>query len=395
MEETRMCAMTATRIDEALQQAVDRGVLPHVVATAADHHGPIYEGSFGPRVAGRPDSVDADTLFRISSMTKLVTTVAALQQVELDELHLDDPVERYRPEFGALEVLDGFDPDGTPRLRPPKTKATVRQLITHTSGLAYWFWNADIARWERETGAPNTLAGTRRALSAPLVTDPGTRFEYGTSTDWLGRVVEAVSGQPLDDYFAEHIFEPLGMEDTTFAPTPEQRTRLAALHKRTDEGWKATSVDWVREPEYWSGGHGLYSTPRDYLRFQRMLLEHGELDGAHILDHDTVDAAFTNQIGPLSFPARIASADPQTSVDYELGRGLKWGLGLLINEEEIPGRRAACSGSWGGIQNTYFWVDHRTGVTGAFYTQVLPFGAPEVRAAYEDFERAVYDAMRG
>src|SRR4051812_38274486 len=255
-----MSAITATRIDEVLQQAVESGTLPQVVATAATADGPIYEGAFGPKAAGQPEPVTADTLFRIASMTKMVTTVAALQLVEHGKLDLDAPVSRYRPEFADLKVLDGWDGD-TPRLRDPKSQATVRQLASHTSGLSYWFWNADIVRWEALTGTGNALAGTSDAFTAPLVADPGTRIEYGINTDWLGLVVEAVSGQKLDAYCDEHILRPLGMPQSTFHPDEQQRENLTAVHLRGEDSgrWEASELDWNPEPDWWPGGHGLYS----------------------------------------------------------------------------------------------------------------------------------------
>src|SRR5262245_20079187 len=169
--------MTAA-IDQVLQNAVDAGAVPSVVAMATDRNGPRYEGSAGPRVAGTDDPVTPDTHFRIMSMTKMVCTVAALQQVERGHLDLEAPIEDYCPAFADVPVLDGFDGD-TPRTRPPATKATVRQLLTHTTGLGYWFFNQDLSRWEAATGTPNVLSGDRVIFTAPMVADPGTIFEYG------------------------------------------------------------------------------------------------------------------------------------------------------------------------------------------------------------------------
>jgi methyl acetate hydrolase len=224
-----MSAITGTRIDQVLQNAVESGAVPNVVAMAANADGPIYEGAAGPRAVGEPDPITPDTMLRIASMTKMVATTAALQQVERGNLDLDAPIEEYRPEFGKLQVLEGFDGD-TPRLRPPASKATVRQLITHTSGLAYWFFNEDIVRWEAATGTPNVLSGDDVIFTAPLVADPGTRYEYGINTDWLGLVVEAVSGTPLDAYIGEHILTPLGMEHTTWLMDDEQRANSVPVH---------------------------------------------------------------------------------------------------------------------------------------------------------------------
>lgn len=388
-----MSTITGTRIDQVLHDAVESGTVPNVVAMAANREGPIYEGAAGPRVAGGTDTVTPDTTYRIASMTKMVATTAALQLVERGELDLDEPIETYRPEWVELQVLEGFDGD-TPRLRAPATKATVRQLITHTTGLSYWFWNADIVRWQEITGTPTVTSGEKTIFRAPLVADPGTRYEYGINTDWLGLVVETASGQGLDAYFAEHILGPLGMEHTAFLIGDEQREDTTPIHLRGADGaWVPSELDWSQQPEWWAGGHGLYSTPRDYLHFQRMLLNHGTLDGAEILRPETVEAAFTNQIGALEFPPAIETADPNSSADFNGGPGLKWGLGLLLNTQRTPGMRAAGSGAWAGLFNTHFWVDLKTGVTGAIYAQTLPFVEPPVFRMYEDFERALYASL--
>ena len=384
--------MTA-KIDEVLQSAVARGDVPGVVALAARADGLFYEGAAGKRAADAGDPITPDTMLRIASMTKMVTTTAALQLSEQGRLDLDAPVDIYRPEFADLQVLEGFD-DSTPRLRPSRTRATVRQLMTHTAGLAYWFWNRDIDQYEQVTGTPNVLPGTIGVFKSPLVSDPGTRFEYGINIDWLGRVIEAVSGQPLDAYIQANITGPLGMTSTTAKMTASQRANSAPVHVRADDGsWVVTDIDWAQEPEYWGGGHFLYSTPRNYMVFQRMLLGGGTLGGVRILDPATVDAAFTNQIGDLYFPPSIATVHPELSADVNLGPGLKWGLGLLLNETQLPGMRAPGSGAWAGLFNTYFWVDRTTGVTGSIFSQVVPFAEPAVFQILIDFEQALYSML--
>ncbi|SDH15101.1 Beta-lactamase [Pseudonocardia oroxyli] len=197
-------------IDRVLQEAVEAGVVPHVAAIAADRDGTVYEGSAG--------GVSTDTTFRIMSMTKMVATTAALQQVEQGRLNLDAPVDDYCPSFRDVQVLTGFDGD-EPLLKPPATRATVRQLVTHTTGLGYWFWNADVLAWETATGTPNVLSGSEVIFTAPMVAEPGSQYVYGINTDWLGKVVEAASGDTLDVAVKEGITGPLGMDRTTFAPT--------------------------------------------------------------------------------------------------------------------------------------------------------------------------------
>ena len=380
-------------VDQVLSNAVRAGDVPNVVAVAADRDGVVYEGAAGPRAVGQDAPIGPDSTFRIASMTKMVATVAALQQSERGNLELDAPVDTYLPEFADRQVLEGFDGD-TPKLRPAGARATVRQLITHTSGLSYWFFNEDINRWGEVTGTPIVTSGLDVIFNAPLVVDPGTRFEYGINTDWLGKVVEAVSGQSLDAYLDANVLGPLGMHHTAFLMTEEQRANAVPVHVRGEDGeWVVTDIEFNQEPDWWAGGHGLYSTPRDYLAFQRMLLGGGTLGDATILEPATVATAFTNQIGSLDFPAHIPTADPVMTCDCDLGPGLKWGLGLLLNTEGQPGLRAPGSGAWAGIFNTHFWVDPTSGITGAIYTQFLPFVEPRAVRLYADFERALYASL--
>jgi CubicO group peptidase (beta-lactamase class C family) len=382
--------MSAADLDAVLRNAVASGAVPNVVGLAADRNGVIYSGAVGPRKVGESGDVGVDSVFWIASMTKMVTTTAALQLREQGKLDFDAPVSSYLPEWDKLQVLDGFAGD-TPQLRAPKGTATVAHLITHTAGPTYWFWNADMVRYEQLTGQPNVVTGQLAALQLPLVNDPGSRFEYGSNTDYLGRVVEEASGQSLNDYFAEHILGPLQMVDTRFVPRADQQSRRVTLHVPTETGeWAPTDFALPTEPEYWTGGHGLYSTPQDYLRFQQMLLHRGTFDGARVLSPDSVEDAFVNHIGELDVPAVIPTAFPMHTADFVAGPNRKWGWGLLINTEDQPGARGAGSGAWAGLGNTHFWVDPKNGIAGAIYSQFFPFVAPAYMQVYADFEREVY-----
>ncbi len=381
-------------IDAVLSAAVERGALPHVAAIVADADGVLYEGGAGVRVAGEStDPVTTSTQFRIMSMTKMVATTAALQQKERGDLDFDAPIEDYVPEWAGVQVLDGWDGD-TPRLRAPASKATVHQLVTHTTGLCYWFWNEDLVRFESTTGVPNVVPGSMEAFRAPMTCDPGTRFEYGINTDWLGRVAEAVAGASLDVVVKEHVTEPLGMHDTMFR-LDEPRTQNAVTVHVPGEGgdWVSAGEILNQDPDWWAGGHGLYSTPRDYIRFERALLRGGELDGARILEAGTVDEAFRSQIGDIPFPEEIPSADPATTGTLRLGPGWTWGHGLLINEQDVPGRRRAGTGAWAGLFNTHFWIDRTTGICASIYTNSLPFITEDAWQTYGEFEETVYAAL--
>jgi methyl acetate hydrolase len=386
-------AIDGTAIDKVLRDAVDSGAVPHVAAIAASRDGVVYEGSAGLRAAGESDPVTVDTLFRIMSMTKMPATVAALQQVEKGTLDLQAPVADYCPEFAEVQVLAGFDGE-TPRLRPPARQATVRNLITHTSGLGYWFWSEDLVRWEKATGIPNVVAGSSTSFSAPLLNDPGEAFVYGINTDWLGQVVEAVTGAGLDVVIKEGVTGPLGMGQTTFLMNDDQRPNSTPVHVKGEDGtWASIGEVLNQAPDYWAGGHGLYGPPSDYIKFEQALLRGGELGGTRILQQSTVDEAFRNQIGDLEFPADIPTADPASSCTFRAGPGYKWGYGLLLNTADVPGMRRAWSGAWAGLCNTQFWIDRTTGVCASIYSNFLPFVTPEAVQLYTDFEKALYAAL--
>lgn len=386
-------AIDGSKIDQVLAAAVESKAVPHVAAIAADRDGIIYEGGFGPRDVGEPGDVDTSTQFRIMSMTKMVATTVALQQMEKGTLDLDAPVQTYCPEFAEIQVLDGFDGD-TPRLRAPASKATVKQLITHTAGFGYFFWSEELKRYEAVTGLPNVVPGKVIALMAPMLADPGTQYIYGINTDWLGKVVESASGVSLDVAVKEGVTGPLGMDHTAFLLDEPAKGNTVGVHLPAEGGgWSSAGEILNQEPEWWAGGHGLYSTPRDYIRFEQALLRGGELDGTRILSEQTVQAAFTNQIGDLDFPAEIETADPGTTDAFRPGPGFKWGYGLLLNTQDVPGGRKAGSGAWAGLFNTHFWVDPESGVCASIYTNSLPFITPEAMAMYGAFEQALYAAL--
>ncbi|WP_299932565.1 serine hydrolase domain-containing protein [uncultured Nocardioides sp.] len=382
-------------IDAVLRQGVDNGAVPHVAAIAADADGVFYEGGAGVRIAGESDDpVGTSTQFRIMSMTKMVCTTAALQQKERGDLDFDAPVADYVPDFADVRVLEGWDGD-EPILVAPRTPPTVHQLVTHTSGLGYWFWNDDLVKYEAATGIPNVVPGSMDAFKAPMTAHPGEKFVYGINTDWLGRVVEAVAGKQLDEVIEEGIAGPLGMSNTTFHPSDAQRDNAVTVHVKGEDGsWGSAGSILNPEPDWWAGGHGLYSTPRDYIRFERALLRGGELDGTRILEEGTVDAAFSNQIGDLDFPAEIATADPAITDTLHAGPGWKWGYGLMLNGADSPGGRKAGSGAWAGLFNTHFFIDRSTGICASIYTNSLPFITEhEAWKLYGDFEKALYTAL--
>lgn len=383
--------MNDTVIDAVLNEAVKAGHLPNVVAVVGDRHGRRYAGSAGTTRVGDASAAEVgpDTTYRIASMTKPMTTVAALQQAERGLLDLDAPVADYLPDFGTLQVLDSFDGD-VPVYRPPTGQATVRQLLTHTSGLVYDAFSPEQQRWEHLTGTPSVLTGRDATFASPLQFDPGQRWGYGISTDWLGRVVEATSGQGLDKYLTENLTDPLRMTSATFTVGPSQPVEVADVHARIDGRWQPTGVELPASPDWWAGGHGLYCSAADYLTFCRMLLSDGELHGVRVLEPTSVASMFTDQIAPLGLPTKIVSHDPGWASDVEFGPDWTFGKGLALNTMPLPGMRAAFSGCWSGALNTYFWIDRTSGIAGVFCTQALPAHCAAIVEVATQFERAVY-----
>jgi methyl acetate hydrolase len=383
---------SSSAIDEAMRGAVARKEVAGVVVMAADRKGIIYQGAFGVADIADARPLKLDALFRIASMTKAVTSTAAMQLVEQGRFAIEDPVEKYLPEFAKLSVFESFDgATGAYRLRPAAKAVTVRHLLTHTSGLGYAFTNPTVRDFKPRAGEEYPVG--------PLVFEPGERWLYSTSTDWVGRLVEKVSGQSLEDYFRQHIFTPLGMADTFYFVPKDKEARLVTVNRRIADG--SIVKESVQPPTSGFtpiGGGGLSSTAYDYLRFTRALLNGGELDGARILSAGTVALMEQNHIGAVGVPAQ-KTALPERSDDFSFiadGRD-KWGLGFLVTADAVPGKRSAGSLSWGGINNTYYWLDPTRGITGVILMQFLPFADRKALSLYDAFERGVYqiaDATR-
>ena len=385
-----------TQIDTALRQAAEHKDVPGVVAMAANDKGIIYEGAFGTRDLARGPEMTLDTIFRLASMTKAITSVAAMQLVEQGRLQLEQPIGNVLPELSAPQVLEGFDDAGAPRLRPAKRPITLHHLLTHTAGFGYETWDPNLIRYVKVTGTPSGTTGKLASLRLPLVFDPGERWEYGINLDWVGRAVEAASGQPLEVYFRQHIFAPLRMTDTAYVMSSAQQSRLATVHQRDAEGsLEPTAAPDSPWREFWSGGGGLYSTGRDYLTFLQMLLHQGSFNGARLLRPQTVALMGQNQIGDID-AGILKTAMPQRSNDVDFFPGIpcKWGLGYMINTRPGPNGRSTGSMTWAGIFNTYYWVDPRKRVAGVFLTQILPFADDKAVALYGAFERGVYGVFK-
>ena len=378
------------QIDDVLRRISDAHEIPGVVAVAATGDDMLYQGAFGKRDLGKPDAMTADSVFWIASMTKAVTSAGAMQLVEQGKLSLDAPIGEVLPDLAQPQVLEGFDAAGGPKLRPAKRPVTLRQLMTHTAGFAYNMWNGDLAIYLEKTGTPAITTCQNAALKTPIMSDPGSRWEYGTNIDFVGKAVEAASGQRLDAYLRDNLFAPLGMRDTGFRITDDMRRRLVGMHARGEDGQLAAiPFELEQEPEFHMGGGGLYSTAGDYIRFTQMILNKGRGNGNQVLKAETVATMGQNHIGDLVM-TRMATAAPAYTNDVDLypDQIKKWGLSFMINTERTAGSLA-----WAGLANTYYWIDPSRDVTGVILMQLLPFADAKCLEAFAGFERGVYAGL--
>ena len=381
------------RADTLLQNAASRGDVPGVVAAATTADETLYEGGFGERVRGSGTAMTPDTVGWIASMTKAVTAAAAMQLVEQGRLQLDRPAGEVVKHLGQVEVLVGFDDAGQPVTRPPSRPVTLRHLLTHTAGFSYETWNRDIVRYQGARSLPQILTCQNAALSTPLLFDPGDRWDYGISLDWAGKMVEAVSGRTLGQVsdgahlraarYARH-----GVQDHTgheCAPGEDPCSDRGRFVRAHGPGVGA-------EPRVRDGRGGLYSTVGDYLKFVRMILNNGSVDGTQVLRPETVAKMSVNQMGDCRV-CKLTTVMPEHSADAEFFPGMKntWGLSFMINTEQAPTGRAAGSLAWAGLANSFFWIDATNGIGGVYLTQILPFADEKSVSLYLEFERTVYE----
>jgi CubicO group peptidase (beta-lactamase class C family) len=378
----------ARGLNADLQASIDAAEVPGIVAMAATKDSIIYEGAFGRRDIGATVDMSTDTVFKIASMVKLVTSIAALQLVEAGKLKLDEPAAKIDPTLISPRVLTGFDAHGVPILRGAKKPITLRNLLSHTSGFSYQLWDSSVARYLK-------LARTRPELPRmPLAFDPGSGWAYGSSLDRVGRLIEIASGKKLDHYFQDHILGPLGMADTAFALTEAQSARRANLHLRAANGSLVAQPLESKPKKKISGGGNINSTAPDYLKLLQAMLNDGRGNGATLLRAETVQMMAQNQIGDLK-AGIMKTTNPALSsdVDFFPGNRLRWGLGHMINLDPVEQGRRAGSLTWAGLYNTYYWIDPASGIAGVIMMQILPFADQRALNVYRQFERGIYRSI--
>lgn len=369
------------------------GGAPGVVAMVTDRNANVYEGAAGLRSLGGDAPMTTDSVMAIFSTSKAITGTTLMQLVEEGKVRLDDPVKKYVPEIAEIQVLEGFDASGQPKLRAPKRDITINHLMLHTAGFSYEFFSADDLKLRGAQGIPSVVSGTFASVKTCLLWDPGEKWGYGVNIDWVGKVVEAVRGKRLGEVMQERVFAPLGMTETGFVMTPAMQARRAVIHDRAMDGKLTPLPDLVlpQPPEMDMGGHGLYSTVGDYMKFIRMVLNDGAGANGRVLKAETVEQMSRNGLGALKVGGWTTSI-PSLSNTGEFFPGLpkSWGYTFMINDEVTPSGRPAGSLMWAGLANLFYWIDRQNGIGGFWGSQILPFQDVSSYPGYVDFETAVY-----
>jgi methyl acetate hydrolase len=390
--------MTTTirqEVDTILDYTVHRaGGAPGVVAMATDREGNFYEGCAGKRSLGKDDPMTLDSVMAIFSTTKALTGTCLMQLVEEGKVSLSDPAKKYAPEMAELQVLDGFDAAGQPKTRPPKRDITINDLMLHTSGLCYEFFSDDDLKYRTALGIPTVVSSSFASIRTVMLHDPGEAWTYGVNIDWLGRIIERQRGKRLGEVMVERIFEPLGMTDIGFTMSDSMRSRLAVLHDRAQDGRLTPLPDLIlpQPPEMDMGGHGLYASVGEYMKFIRMFLNDGAGANGRVLKAETVE-----QMSKNGLPAGLTTGGWKTSIpalsndgEFDPGITKTWAYTFQRNEETTATGRPAGSLMWAGLGNLFYWIDRKTGIGGFFGAQILPFQDVAAYPGFVDFEAAVY-----
>jgi len=378
----------AAAIDRMFQAAVDKGEIPGVVAAVTNKDQIVYLKAFGKQDVGKGIPMSKDTIFRIASMTKPVTSVWVMMLYEQGKLRLDDPAGNYVPSLKGREVIASFnEKDGTYTTRPAKQEMTIRHLLTHTSGLGYPFTSYTVLGIQQKAGT--------NPVDMPLLFDPGTKWNYSASTAVLGTIVEKLSGQPIEEFDQMKIFRPLGMVDTSYYLPDDNARRLATVHQREATGLVEAPNAAKYTPSV-RGDGGLLSTASDYAAFLQMFLNEGSWHGARLLKPESVRLMTSNQIGSIVI-GQMPAAIPRQSDVFPFGAGKdKFGLGfqITVTEGKPTHERGAGSYTWAGIDNTHFWVDPKNGIGVVILTQVLPFYNPTSMDVMKRFEKLIYENLQ-
>lgn len=372
-------------LDKILQEAVKSQKLPGVVALVTNRDSVMYHSAFGVMDAAGKDSMKKDALFFIASMTKPITSLGIMMLVEDGELALDDPVAKYLSDFDSRRVLVSVNTaDSTASTRPAARPATIRDLLRHTSGLGYTFSSPKLLKWTQISG--------RTALKQPLLHDPGEKWTYGSSTYFLGQIIEKVSGESLPKFLSTHIFNPIGMTDTSFDLAESDYNRMVALYQSSDSVLQGRPPARPYQPTI-RGDYGLLSTADDYGRFLRLVLGGGKTDGVRLVTRETMAKMTRDHLLDITVTEQL-TANPIISKSFPIGAGQDgFGLGFQISKDVNSTSRAPGSLSWAGLYNTHFWIDPTNDLGVVLMTQVIPFYDERIMEVLTEFEHTLYQDL--
>jgi methyl acetate hydrolase len=387
-----------TAADAVLAQTVSRhGGAPGVVAMATDSQRNFYEGAAGSRELGKAAPMTTDSVFAIFSTTKALTGVCVMQLVEEGKIALSDAAKKYVPEIAELQVLDGFDAAGQPKTRAPKRDITINDLMLHTSGLSYEFFSDDDLKYRTAKNIPTVVSCTFASIRTVLQHDPGERWSYGANIDWLGRVVEQQRGKRLGEVMQERVFAPLGMSDIGFTMSESMKSRRVTIHDRAADGKLTPLPDLMlpQPPEMDMGGHGLYASIGEYMKFIRMMLNDGAGPNGRVLKAETVAQMSQDGLGTLKSTGWQTSI-PSLSNSGEFFPGVDkgWAYTFMTNREPTPSGRPTDCLMWAGLANCFFWIDRKNKIGGYWASQILPFQDCASYPGFVDFETTVYHHHR-
>ena len=355
----------------------------------------FYEGAAGSRELGKDGAMTTDSVLALFSTTKALAGACLMQLVEEGKVSLSDPAGAYVPEIDELQVLDGFDATGQPRTRPPKRRITINDLMLHTSGLCYEFFSNDDLKFRAAQGIPTVVSCTHASIRTVLLHDPGAAWTYGVNMDWVGLIIENIRGKRLGDVMRQRVFEPLDMKDMAFTMSESMAQRRATIHDRAIDG-KLTPLPELslpQPPEMDCGGHGLYGTVGEYMKFIRMMLNDGAGPNGRVLKAETVAAMCKDGLADMGLSAGgWTTSVPSLSNTGEFfpGTGKGWGYTFMTNREDTPSGRPTGSLMWAGLANCFYWIDRKNGIGGYWGTQILPFQDAASYPGFVEFETAVY-----
>ncbi len=378
------------RIDQVLSESVESNC-PVISASVLSSDTTLYRGDFGLADVSSGKNVEKDSIFRIASMTKAITSACIMQLIEKDKLTLDTKLKEFFPEISERKIIDGFNEKKETIYSEASSDITIQQLLTHTSGFAYEIWNKKIAGLVEKGELATAFSGDKEFLKAPLSFNPGSAWEYGIGIEWLGVLVEKISDMTLQEYMKENIFNPLRMVDTSYDVPKEKNERLVKVHGRNGDDYFEMPFDPPERSAFYAGGGNLVSTLNDYSAFLTMFLNKGKSPNGRILQETSVDLMLSNHTGDLLMTKMHTSAPILSNdVDFFPDTNKSWGLGFMINNKDIENGRPKGSAGWAGLFNSYFWIDPSNKIAAVILMQMLPFAEEGCLKTLKDFEKSIY-----